>query len=148
MQTMVEQNKVNSAIAPYKAVLIIDDDDVDTFINQKILANANFSANTYAKNSVTTALSLLRSMPEADLPDLILLDINMPILNGFDFLNAFNTLHHTITSRCRIVVLSSSMHDEEIRSITSNKYVEGFVNKPLDLNKLQTILDKNVERTA
>jgi CheY-like chemotaxis protein len=74
-----------------------------------------------------------------DLPDLIFLDINMPIMNGFDFLNEYQNLSETIQKHCIIMMLTTSLNEDDRKRAIENKFVYSFMNKPLDKEKLDTI---------
>lgn len=71
----------------------------------------------------------------------ILLDIQMPVMNGFEFLNAFDKLKNEVKKETRIFVLSSTLDPEEIDLINSNNYVTGFLNKPFQIEDFVTIIN-------
>lgn len=73
------------------------------------------------------------------LPDIILLDINMPVMNGFDFLEQFTQLSGNLKDCCRIYILTSSIYPEEREKAFSYKEVNGFINKPLTADKLEML---------
>ncbi|HTF81370.1 MAG TPA: response regulator, partial [Cytophagales bacterium] len=76
--------------------------------------------------------------PES-LPDLIFLDINMPIVDGFVFLFEFEQLPDIVRNKCKICVLSSSDNQRDIERITSNEYVVEFITKPLTVEALKKL---------
>lgn len=72
---------------------------------------------------------------------IILLDIQMPVMNGFEFLNVFDTLQNEIKKEIQIFVLSSTLDPEEIDLINCNNYVSGFLNKPFQIEDFITAIN-------
>lgn len=68
---------------------------------------------------------------------IILLDIQMPVMNGFEFLNAYDKLGEELKKAIRIYVLSSTLDQDDIKKINENNYVTGFLNKPLPIEELK-----------
>ena len=68
---------------------------------------------------------------------IILLDIQMPIMNGFEFLDAFHELSKEIKKETQIYVLSSTLDTEELEHINKNDYVTGFLNKPFPIEEFK-----------
>jgi CheY-like chemotaxis protein len=73
------------------------------------------------------------------LPDIILLDINMPRMNGFEFLDAFEKFPNAVQSKCKIFVLSSTFDSLEIKKAQNHPCVKSFIEKPFSLEKLEMI---------
>lgn len=125
----------------YKFVMLIDEDDIDNIINQKIIESNNFSEKIQVHQTGGEALDFLRekeSNPD-ELPDLIFLDINMPIMDGFQFLEEFEKLGNTVREKCKIIMLSSSISPRDIDRAASNRFVKKYLNKPLNSRYLQAI---------
>lgn len=122
-------------------VLLVDDNDTDNFINKRIIELANFSNSVIVKNSGKEALEYLQSEENNpdNLPDLIFLDINMPIVDGFVFLIEFEQLSETVKKKCKVCVLSSSDNSRDIERITSNEFVINFITKPLSVENLNSL---------
>ena len=117
----------------YKKALLIDDNDIDNFINKKLLVKTNFAMDIVEKKSASSALDYLRTTAEKNeqLPDIIFLDIMMPVMDGFDFLEEFDLLDDSIKNNCKIIMLSSTESFKDLNRANSNKYVHKFLNKPL-----------------
>ncbi len=126
---------------PTKRVMIIDDNDIDNFITQRILHKANFSKQVDIYNSGLEALNYLRSYATQvnKLPEVIFLDLNMPVVDGFVFLFEFEDLPLTVRENCHVVILSGLMEKDIIDKVLKNEYVNDFVPKPLTSAALQRL---------
>ncbi len=125
----------------YKFVMLIDEDEIDNIINQKIIESNNFSERVMVFQTGTDALDFLRVNAKVaeNLPDLIFLDINMPIMDGFQFLEEFEKLESPILDKSKIIMLSSSISPRDIDRAASNRFVKKYLNKPLNSRYLQAI---------
>lgn len=121
--------------------MLVDDNDTDNFINKKIIEITKFSSDIIVKNSGKSALDFLveHQADESNLPDLIFLDINMPIVDGFIFLYEFEQLSEIVKSKCKITILSSSNNKQDIKRIIDNPFVISFITKPLSENSLKDL---------
>lgn len=132
----------------FNLVLLVDDNDTDNFISKRIIEITKFAKRVEVKNSGKSALEYLereQNNPE-NLPEIIFLDINMPIVDGFVFLFEFEMFAETLKNKCRIVILSSSDNKRDIEKIVDNEYVIKFVTKPLTESLLGEI--KRMPRTT
>ena len=125
----------------YKLIMLVDEDEIDNIINQKIIESNNFSETVMVFQTGNDALDYLRkhTTNEELLPDLIFLDINMPIMDGFQFLEEFEKLEDPVLEKCKIIMLSSSISPRDIDRAASNKFVKKYLNKPLNSRYLQAI---------
>ena len=132
----------------YKKVMIIDDNQVDRYIAESYIKKYNFAGEIVLKDSAKSALEYLESLKNNpdDLPQLIFLDIRMPVLDGFGFLEEYESLPETIKVNCIIMMLSTSLDPEDHEKAKNNKYVNRFLNKPLNREKLETL--KSVESNS
>jgi len=114
-------------------VMLVDDNDTDNFISRRIIEITKFSDNVVIKNSGKSALEYLQEnkTEKSKIPDLIFLDINMPIVDGFVFLYEFEKFEHQIKEKCKVVILSSSDNKRDIDKIVNNDHVIKFITKPL-----------------
>jgi CheY-like chemotaxis protein len=126
-------------------VMLVDDNDTDNFISKRIIELTKFAKRIEIKNSGKSALQYLeanQNNPDL-LPDLIFLDINMPIVDGFVFLFEFSRFPDTIRNKTKVVVLSSSDNKRDIEKIVNYGNVIKFVTKPLTdevLKGIRTVL--------
>jgi len=134
-------NKPHDSNRPYKFVMLIDEDEIDNLINQKIIESNNFSDKIIIFRTGQEALEYLDKNKGTDeqLPDLIFLDINMPIMDGFQFLEEFENLKGGVHQKCKIIMLSSSISPRDIDRAASNRFVKKYLNKPLNSRYLQAI---------
>lgn len=122
-------------------VMLVDDNDTDNFISKRIIEITKFAKRVEIKNSGKSALQYLednQGNPD-NLPDLIFLDINMPIVDGFVFLFEFEMFPEELKKKCKVVILSSSDNKRDIEKIVDNEYVIKFITKPLTDNALNDV---------
>ena len=108
---------------------------------KRIIEITNFSEEVIVKNSGKSALDYLEDNKDdpANLPEIIFLDINMPIVDGFVFLYEYEKFNNEIKDKCRVIILSSSDNKRDIDKIVNNDYVIKFVTKPLTEKTLEEI---------
>jgi len=119
-------------------VMLVDDNDTDNFISRRIIEITQFARDVIIKNSGKSALEYLeenKHVPNS-LPDLIFLDINMPIVDGFVFLYEFEKFEDGLKDKCKVIILSSSDNKRDIDKIVNNDHVIKFITKPLTENAL------------
>jgi len=114
-------------------VMLVDDNDTDNFISRRIIEITKFAGDVVIKNSGKSALEYLEDHKSnhIKLPDLIFLDINMPIVDGFVFLYEFEKFDYSIKDKCKVIILSSSDNKRDIDKIVNNDHVIKFITKPL-----------------
>lgn len=121
-------------------LLVIDDDEINIFIIKKIVDKTGFDVTTVSKGNGQLAIDYINSILSDDesFPDVILIDINMPILNGWDFIEAYERLE--VNRKVDIYMLSSSVYENDIERAKSYKSVKGFISKPLSIERLSELL--------
>ena len=133
---------MSTPVNRYKSVLLIDDNEIDNFINERMISTSGFSNKVVVKTSCDDAILFLKDVENnADaIPDIVFLDLNMPGKDGFAFLADFESLSDIVKGKCRIVVLSSSISPDDINRASTNPYVIKYVNKPLSEKYLSAIV--------
>lgn len=124
-------------------ILIIDDDEINNIFTKIILEDADISQSITVCQSVPEALDLLsNSDAHSDLsfPDLILLDLSMPVYDGFSFLESYYEAGLHETQQAVIFILSSTEDEPTKQRVLSYSIVNGFLPKPLSLVALQNQL--------
>ncbi|MCU0399198.1 MAG: response regulator [Cyclobacteriaceae bacterium] len=127
-------------------VMLVDDNETDNFISKRIIEITKFSKRVEAKNSGKAALDYLKENENnpANLPTLIFLDINMPIVDGFVFLYEFEKFNEIVRNKCKVIILSSSDNKRDIDKIVNNNHVIKFITKPLTEVALDEIKLNNI----
>lgn len=123
---------------PFKSqFIIIEDNLIDQFVTKKLLKKGLDISPLFIANNGKEGIEWLLKNPEHK-SLVILLDIQMPIMNGFEFLDEFSLLADEIKENIEIFVLSSTLDSDEIKRIKDNKYVSEFWNKPFRLETLKS----------
>ncbi len=127
-------------------VMLVDDNDTDNFISKRIIEITKFAPRVEVKSSGKGALDYLKENQDkpAELPNIIFLDINMPIVDGFVFLYEFDKFSELVKNKCKIIILSSSDNKRDIDKIVNNNHVIKFITKPLTEVSLDEIRMNNI----
>lgn len=121
--------------------LLIDDDAIFNLLNRKLLMTSGAFGQI---DAVTSGIEGLRKLQEGTdrLPDVIFLDIMMPVMNGFEFLEQFHQLPSERLDGVHVVMLSSSLDPRDIDRSRTYPLVNEFIEKPLSTQKLSAVLQK------
>jgi CheY-like chemotaxis protein len=125
-----------------KNVLLVDDDNTFQFIGKALLKYVgvppeNIHTALSGKHAIEHLMDLFAS--GKSLPDIILLDLNMPVMDGFGFLEAFNKLEHPGKERSKIIVLTSSHNSNDMERVRQFG-ITNYMTKPLQEDALRAEL--------
>jgi CheY-like chemotaxis protein len=119
-----------------ESVLIVEDNPIDVFINTRVIEQTGLTKAVVVQPSAKAALEYLEETAINDLPGVIFLDIRMPDMDGFEFLDAFRSLSRPIQDTCRVVMLSSSIDPLDDERSSNYTAVVAFIPKPLTRDKI------------
>ena len=133
-----------------KHVLIVDDDEVNNFICENIIKKAQFSETVSSFSNPRECLSYLNDLEEGskDIPELIFLDLNMPILNGWEYLSEFSKLEKPFCKDISFIILSSTIYQEDIKKSLEIERVLDFISKPLTKSILKELNERHFNNLA
>src|SRR6201991_2463783 len=126
------------------SVLLIDDDEINNFISIKLIKKALLNTEIMACLNGKFAIDQLADIQKRDpskMPDYILLDINMPIMNGWEFLEEFKRLNIDPLGKSKIYIISSSVFSNDINKAKSYPLVKDFISKPLNVEKIKELFE-------
>ena len=130
-------------------ILLIDDDEATNFLSNIILEESELSNHIKTKQTAKAALSYLAESIDASdgngalpYPDLILLDINMPAMDGWEFIERFRELNSKAAKKPAIVMLTTSINpDDKVRALNMPE-ISSFENKPLTAEMVTSIIER------
>ena len=129
-------------------VLLIDDDDTNNFLNHRLLSRMRITDRIKEFRNGKLAFDYLYTVsqghveedsPEYFKPDLILLDINMPVMDGFEFLSLFEKLSPAFREDVVLALLTTSEHAQDTERAAAGQIA--YLTKPLNEEKMQYLLD-------
>ena len=124
-----------------KSVLLVDDNNVDNFINQKVMSSLGLVKEIHTALNGEQALNIFNQYQNGTIaiPDVILLDLNMPVMDGLGFIQAFQSLNFPHKENVLIIVLTSSSSSEDMNRV-KGLGIKHYLTKPLTQEIIQTIL--------
>ena len=128
------------------SILVIDDNPIDNEIAQRIFKRKRLSKRVFSASDGREAISLLNKQRTGDetflCPELILLDLNMPVMDGFEFLEQYKELaKRPKFSSSVVMILSSSENEKDKERVKRYPFVKDFIVKPLITERARRIVD-------
>jgi CheY-like chemotaxis protein len=123
-------------------VMLVDDSSIDNFVNKKIMQRYEFTTDVIEFSKARSALKYLLELNnnmEEKIPSILFLDLDMPEIDGFEFLEAFNLLSERLKKMINVVILTSSINPSDVERCSKYKSVLTFLHKPLMKNNLEAI---------
>ncbi|MDZ4714797.1 MAG: response regulator [Cytophagales bacterium] len=131
---------------PRTSVAIIDDDPVYQFTTKKIIELSKLAGTVSQFNSGDEALAFIERNCNGieALPDIVLLDLNMPVTDGWMFLEGFRKIRGSLCKEVAIYLVTSSIDPRDIALSKTYPEVKEFISKPLDMEQIREILSSPV----
>lgn len=127
--------KINNA-------LLIDNDALINMMNAKLIEGSKIARNVNVVTNAKEALRILKKVDVSNLPEfpeIIFLDIDMPVMSGWQFLKEVEKIPLIVLNKCRIILLGSSLDLFQIKKAKSNTMVNDYIPKPLTMKSLQML---------
>ncbi|GAA4493481.1 hypothetical protein GCM10023172_02090 [Hymenobacter ginsengisoli] len=126
-------------------IVLIEDNETTSFLNNRLLSRLGVARQVSSFSKAEEALDFLwgreQASPAEDVPDLVFVDLKMPGMSGFDFLERYSQLPAAIQERTVVAVLTTSMHGADTARVAQYPNVE-YLTKPLTEEKMQRLLAK------
>ncbi|MCC3159281.1 response regulator [Hymenobacter sp. 15J16-1T3B] len=118
-------------------IYLIDDDSLGNYLTEALLRLENFASQICTYESAEDALAALLRAPTP--PRVIFLDLNMPVMSGWDFLDALAPHRHRLLGQCQIYILTSSLALSDMEKARTYDLVSGLIHKPIDREEIRAI---------
>lgn len=118
---------------------LIDDDRLGLYLTEQLLRAEGFASTICPFESAREALDTLLHEPPDTMPQVVFLDLNMPLMNGWQFLEALNPYKTQLLGRCFIYILTSSLALTDLEKSRHYDLVAGLIHKPIDSGEIRAI---------
>ena len=114
-----------------KKVAIVDDDDIFQFTTKIKFEKLGLAEDVMIFSDGEEAIDFILASENSELPEIVLLDINMPIVDGWDFLELFKKVPQEKKDIMEIHMLSSSINPDDVKKAEANVFVVDYITKPI-----------------
>ena len=126
-----------------KHLLLVDDDPTTNFFNQHLIGKMNLFNEIHVAENGQVALEKIEELQRrGESPDMILLDINMPIMNGFEFLDHYQELSDQVKSSVVVCMITTSLAQEDLEKSKEYSVLSDYIDKPLYEAKMRELILK------
>lgn len=124
-------------------ILLIDDNKVDNYLSNYIISKNHLAEKTSIETSGKKALELLESLNVSDkeFPDLIMLDLKMPAMDGFEFLDSLLSFPNSKIAKCCVVMVTSSNNQIDVNRSKQYPIIKKYINKPITLKVFKEVVN-------
>jgi CheY-like chemotaxis protein len=135
-------------IKDLNCVLLVDDDRPTNFLHKRVIEKTGIEVEVQSLTSASEALDFLNatgkyaSTPQINRPGIIFLDINMPGMNGWEFMDAYHQLSESQKARIVVIMLTTSLNADDRERALSDKDIATFYHKPLRSEMVMELIDK------
>ncbi|MBD2723042.1 response regulator [Hymenobacter armeniacus] len=119
--------------------LLIDDDLIGVFLTERLLRREAFSDDIVTLSTAHEALTFLQQAAPDELPRVVFLDLNMPMMNGWELLAALQPIADRLRGRCRFYILTSSLAQADTARVDEFALVAGLLRKPIDSEQIRLV---------
>lgn len=135
---------IQNKLSKFEIVMIIDDNNIDLYITSRMIIKNNFAEKVLQYISGVDALQYLTDNQNnlALLPEIILVDIYMPLMSGFEFMEAFDGLPDKVKNHCKAYIVSSSIDEGDILRAQNDSNITAFHEKPINEKFLNDLLNE------
>lgn len=122
-------------------ILLVDDNEINNLLHERLIEMSEFGSPVVVVQSAQEALDHLNSVVNdaAQIPEIIFLDIRMPVMDGFGFLDEFQKLPESITGKSKVILLSSTLDPEDNARAKNYPHVIKMLLKPLTVDQLNSL---------
>lgn len=126
----------------FETVMIIDDNTIDRYVCSRMITKNNFGKKVLEYSAATEALKYLQDNQDnfSELPQIIFVDIYMPVMSGFEFMEEYNKLSPALKKHCKAYIISSTIDNEDIVKSNTDINVVSFQVKPITIEFLDRII--------
>ncbi|MCB7480465.1 response regulator [Christiangramia sediminis] len=129
---------------PFKSIYVIDDDEIFQFMIRRSIKAIDENIKVKVCSNGKKAIAELKNEME-EIPDIILLDINMPVMDGWEFLRHYSKVKSKVKKDISIYMVSSSANPSDIDKAKDIQILSGYIPKPIDRNELKKIITETPE---